>query len=93
MQEVSIGGSMKFDIMLDIMNFGNLLNSDWGRVDSYAAPSNVAPAAVDIVAGQFVLTPNASYDPSVGASTIVPRPTIAALPSVYRIQLGVRFRF
>ena len=79
--------------MLDIMNFGNLLNNDWSRVNSYAAPSNVAPVDVAIAGGQFVLTPNASYDPSVGASTIVPRPTIAALPSVYRIQFGLRFRF
>ena len=93
MQEISIGDSMKFDLMLDIMNFGNLLNSDWGRVDSYSAPSNVAPADVNIAGGQFVLTPNASYDPAVGASTIVPRPAIAALPSVYRIQFGLRFRF
>ena len=93
MQEISIGDSMKFDLMLDIMNFGNLLNNDWGRIDSYAAPSNVAPAVVAIAGGQFVLTPNASYDPAIGASTIVPRPTIAALPSVYRIQFGLRVRF
>ena len=92
-QEVNFGNDMSFDLMLDIENIGNLINDDWGRVDSYTAPSNVAPADVAIVAGQYVLTPNASYDPLVGASTIVPRPTIAALPSVYRIQFGVRFRF
>jgi hypothetical protein len=94
-QEVSFGENINFDLMLDIENFGNLLNSDWGRVDSYTAPSNVAPAtvAIDATGTQYVLTPNASYDPAVGASTIVPRRAIALLPSVYRIQFGVRFRF
>ena len=93
MQEITFARDYKFDLMLDIENFGNLLNSDWGRVDSYTAPSNVAPSNVAIAGGQYVLTPFASYDPAVGASSIVPRPAIAALPSVYRIQLGVRFRF
>lgn len=90
-QEISFRDNMSFDLMMDIENVGNLLNSDWGRVDSYTAPSNVAPAIVDIVGGQYVLTPNASYAGT--PETIVPRPTIAALASVYRIQFGVRFRF
>ena len=82
-----------FDLFLDIENFGNLLNSDWGRVDSYTAPSNVSPAtvAIDTVNNQYVYTPNASYDGTPGS--IVPAPAIARLPSVYRIQLGVRVRF
>lgn len=93
MQEITIAGNFKFDLMMDIENIGNLLNSDWGRVDSYTAPSNVAPADVAIAGGQYVLTPNISYSASEGASSIVPRPLIAALPSVYRIQFGLRFRF
>ena len=92
MQEINFG-NMGFDLMLDIENIGNLLNDDWGRVDSYTAPSNVVPANVAIAGGQYVLTPNVSYSAAEGASSIVPRPLIAALPSVYRIQLGVRFRF
>jgi len=97
MQEITIANDFKFDLMLDIENFGNLLNSDWGRVESYTAPSNVAPASValDATGTQYVLTPNVSYSSasSPSASDIVPRPLIAALPSVYRIQFGVRFRF
>ena len=94
MQEIKFG-NMGFDLMLDIENFGNLLNSDWGRVESYIAPSVVAPANVTIpvAGGPYELTPTASYDPAVGASSIAERPLIAALPSVYRIQLGLRFRF
>jgi hypothetical protein len=94
MQEIKFG-NMGFDLMLDIENFGNLLNSDWGRVDSYTAPSTVAPANVEIpvAGGPYLLTATSSYDPAVGASSIVSPPEIAALPSVYRIQFGIRFRF
>ena len=94
MQEIKFG-DMGFDLMLDIENVGNLLNSDWGRVDSYSAPSNVAPAnvAIPVPGGPYLLTPTTSYDPLVGASSIVSSPEIAKLASVYRIQLGLRFRF
>ena len=91
-QEIKIGQAA-VDLFLDIENFGNLINSDWGRVDSYTAPSNVSPATVAIDNNQYVLTPNASYDPAVGASSIVPQPAIARIASAYRLQFGVRFRF
>jgi hypothetical protein len=93
-QEIKVGRTA-FDLMLDIENVGNLLNSDWGRVDSYTAPSVVAPANVTIpvAGGPYELTPTAAYDPAVGASSVVSPPEIASLPSVYRIQFGVRFRF
>ena len=92
-QEIKFGRTA-VDLFLDIENLGNLLNSDWGRVDSYTAPSNVAPATAAIDGNnQYVLTPNASYDSAVGASSIVPRPAIARLPSAYRLQFGIRFRF
>ena len=91
-QEIKFGDTA-VDLFLDIENFGNLINSDWGRVDSYTAPSNVAPAIVGIVGNQYELTPSASYDPAVGASSIVPQPAIARIASAYRLQFGVRFRF
>ncbi len=90
-QEISGFGDTKFDVFLNIENFGNLINDDWGRIDSYTAPSNVSPATVAIVANQYVYTPNASYNGT--PQSVTPRPAIARLPSVYRIQLGVRFRF
>jgi len=94
MQEIKFGQS-SFDVMLDIENLGNLLNDSWGRVESYSAPSVVAPANVSIpvAGGPYLLEPTSSYDAGVGASSIISDPEIAALPSVYRIQLGVRFRF
>ena len=94
MQEFTLPNDMSFDVTLDIENLGNLLNDNWGRVESYTAPSNVAPAAVALSGdgSQYVLSPLPGYvagDPS----SLVPAPEIAQLPSVYRIQLGVAFRF
>jgi hypothetical protein len=92
-QEIRAWRETSFDVILDVENLGNLINSDWGRIETYEEPSNVAPAIVSISAdgSQYVLTPNASYQST--ADTIVPAPAIARIPSVYRIQLGVRFRF
>ncbi|MEM9402163.1 MAG: TonB-dependent receptor [Pseudomonadota bacterium] len=93
-QEVKLRNDFSFDLTLDIENLGNLLNENWGRVDSYTAPSNVAPAAVALSGdgSQYVLSALPGYvagDPS----SLVPSPEIAQLPSVYRIQFGVTFRF
>jgi hypothetical protein len=94
MQEIKIGG-VGVDLMFDIENLGNLLNSDWGRVDSYSAPSVLAPAnvAIPVPGGPYELTPTSSYDPAVGAKSVVSKPEIAALPSVWRLQFGARVRF
>ena len=90
-QEVRAFGDTKIDLFMDIENFGNLLNDEWGRIDSYTAPSNISPASAAIVGGQYVYTPNASYDGT--PQSVVSQPAIARLPSVYRVQFGLRFRF
>lgn len=86
-------GDTKFEFILDIENLGNLINSDWGRLESYTAPSNVAPAIVGLSddGSQYVLSPTSGDVVSPG--TVVAQPAIARLASVYRIQLGLRFRF
>ena len=90
-QEIRVFEDKTIDLFLDIENFGNLINDDWGRIDSYTAPSNISPATVAIVGNQYELTPNASY---VGTpQSIVSQPAIARIPSVYRVQFGIRFRF
>ena len=94
MQEFRLPNDMSFDVTLDIENLGNLLNDNWGRVESYTAPSNVAPAIAGLTpdGSQYNLVPAPGYvagDPT----SLVPAPEIAQLPSVYRIQLGVAFRF
>jgi outer membrane receptor for ferrienterochelin and colicin len=90
-QEIRAWGETAFDVYLDIENFGNLVNSDWGQVQSYVEPGNVAPANVAIEGGRYVLTPTASYNGT--PDTIVPDPVTSRLPSAYRIQAGLRFRF
>lgn len=90
-QEVSLWSDKKLELMLDIENFGNLLNDDWGRVENYSSPSNVALANVAIAGGQYVYSPISGSQ--VSPETIAPDAAIARLPSVYRIQFGVRFRF
>lgn len=90
-QEIRVFEDSTFDLFLDIENLGNLINDDWGQIATYTAPSNVAPATVAIVGNQYVYTPNASYQ--VSGDPIVPAQAVARIPSVYRIQLGVRFRF
>lgn len=92
-QEIQAWGDTSFDLIVDIENVGNLINSDWGRIESYTAPSNVAPAIVSLSAdgSQYVLTPTAGYQGTV--DTIVTQPTIARLPSTYRTQVGLRFSF
>jgi hypothetical protein len=92
-QEIGAWGGSKFEIILDIENLGNLINSDWGRLESYTAPSNVAPALVRLSddGSQYVLVPTTTD--VVSPDTVVAQPAIARLASVYRIQLGLRFRF
>ena len=90
-QEVSLWSDKKLELILDIENLSNLINDDWGRVDSYSAPSNIALANVTIEGGQYVYAPISSAQDS--PETIAPKPAIARLPSVYRIQFGLNFRF
>jgi hypothetical protein len=91
-QEIQVFGDKSLDLYLDIENFGNLLNDDWGRVESYSAPSNIALANVTIAGGQYVYAPISSFT-QVSPETIAPLPAIARIPSVYRIQFGIKFRF
>ncbi|MBT8062802.1 MAG: TonB-dependent receptor, partial [Gammaproteobacteria bacterium] len=94
LQEIGIGDSgNKLELILDIENFGNLLNDDWGRVESYTAPSNVPVANVAISedGSQYIYSPTGAY--AGNPQSVVPQPEIALLPSVYRIQLGLRYRF
>ena len=92
-QEIGVWGDNKFEFIFDIENLGNLINSDWGRLESYTAPSNVAPAKVTLSddGSQYVLSPTTGD--VVSPDTVVANPAIARLASVYRIQLGLRFRF
>ncbi|NNF51428.1 MAG: TonB-dependent receptor [Gammaproteobacteria bacterium] len=92
-QEFGFMEDKNIELILDIENFLNFINDDWGRVESYTAPSNVAPAAVALSAdgSQYILSPSPGYAGT--PESIIPQPSIARLPSVYRIQFGFRFSF
>lgn len=93
LQEFRLKGDKSIEFTFDIENLGNLLNSDWGRLESYTAPSNIALANVAISddGTQYILSANSGD--VVSADTLVANPAIARLASVYRLQLGLRFRF
>jgi hypothetical protein len=92
LQEFKVGDDNALELTLDIENLGNLLNDDWGRVQNYTAPSNVALANVSISddGSQYVYSPIGVVN---SADEVAANPAIARLPSVYRIQLGLRYRF
>lgn len=69
---------------LDIRNVGNLINSDWGRLEQVGFPSVVPVTTPSIGAdGKYVYT-GALGDPSINAN---------AKSSVWQIQVGVRYEF
>ena len=81
-QEIIITGEQKLEITFDIENVGNLLNDEWGRADSYVQPFNAPVVDVSIVDGQYV------YD-----NFTQPTPTVAKIPSVWKAQFGIRYKF
>jgi len=82
MQEIKITGEHKIEITFDIENVGNLLNDDWGRAESYSQPFNAPVVDVTIEDGQYVYN-----------NFTKPTPTLAKIPSVWKAQLGLRYRF
>ncbi len=92
-QEIGIGGDHKLELLLDIENLGNLINSDWGQLDTIFQPSNVplADVAISDDGTQYILSGSGSAFLSGGATGA--NPNIASIPSAYRIQFGLRYRF
>ncbi|WP_281560508.1 TonB-dependent receptor [Thalassomonas sp. RHCl1] len=82
MQEIHISGEHKLEISLDIENLGNLINDDWGRAESFVQPFNAPVVDVAIENGQYVYS-----------NFTEPTPTLAKIPSVWKAQLGIRYRF
>ena len=87
-QEFEVVPGHKVEFILDIENLGNLINNSWGRLDTIFEPSNIPLANMTINgANQFDLSA-----PTTPVAT-AQNPNIARLPSVYRIQVGLRYRF
>jgi hypothetical protein len=82
-------GQSKLHLYLDIENFANLLNDDWGRVEQVNFPFQFS--AVDMVSlntnGQYVYGSFDDFQDGINPENFV------ALPSVYKIQFGFKFEF
>ena len=82
LQEVQITDEQSIELILDIENLGNMINDDWGRVEGYVQPFNAPVVDVSIDNGKYVYS-----------NFTKPEPTVAKVPSVWKIQLGVRYKF
>jgi len=82
-------GESKLHLYLDIENFGNLLNDDWGRHEQvFFAYSNVAVDNVSInTNGQYVYGSSDNFTDSLTPASFF------SLPSVYKINLGFKLQF
>jgi len=90
-QQIPLWGNLRGAVVLDVVNLTNLIDNDWGRSEQvgfpYVAP--VVDASRDAATGKYVYGPISASNPVPAA----PVKSILALPSVWRIQLGVRFEF
>ncbi|MCW8108166.1 TonB-dependent receptor [Alteromonas ponticola] len=83
MQEIMITDEQAIEVIFDIENLGNLLNDDWGRAEGYVQPFNAPVVDVSVNDnGQYV------YD-----NFSEPQPSVASVASVWKVQLGVRYKF
>lgn len=81
-QEIQITGDQAIELILDLENVGNMLNDDWGRAESYNQPFNAPVVDVAIADGQYIYS-----------NFTQPQPGVAKVPSVWKIQLGLRYKF
>jgi hypothetical protein len=83
-QEIPFWRTVKAELYCDILNLGNLLNDDWGRVEAVGFPYGLTVA-------------NASYDPFTNQYlyrfTGAKSQTLQPGPSRWQLQGGVRIKF
>jgi hypothetical protein len=94
---VSKKDKSKIQLSLDIMNFGNLINSDWGvvKVPNQRNLLNYRGFNTTVVDGQNVYTPRYRINTLPG-STEVPTETFRNSNSIldsWRMQVGLRYIF
>ena len=90
-QELPFWRKARGVLTFDVENLANLIDSDWGQFRQVSFPY-VAPVVdvnrIDSATNRYV------YRPRTGQSgPVAPPESIAALPSVWRLQLGVRIEF
>jgi hypothetical protein len=90
-QEIPLGWKdLRAVVTLDVQNILNLINNNWGQLASVGFPYVAPVLAASINAqGQYVYRPVNTNDPVPQKATN----SVASLPSVWRIALGVRIEF
>lgn len=84
LQDVKVSKDNTLQFSLDILNVGNLVNSDWGLVQQ---PRNLQPVGVSVDPNTFV--PTYTFDPSLTETFSVN----SNLLSRWQAQFGVRYTF
>lgn len=96
-QELPIFRRSRGVVTLDIENFANLINKDWGQLRQVSFPYFTPVADVNRI--ETVGCPNGAascyvYRPRAGfTGPVTPFRAVSSLPSVWRIQLGFRIEF
>ncbi|MGH8249842.1 MAG: TonB-dependent receptor [Steroidobacteraceae bacterium] len=90
-QELPIFRRTRGIITLDIENFANLINKDWGQLRQVSFPYFTPVLDVnriDATTNRYVFRPRSGL-----SGPVTPFKTLSALPSVWRVQLGFRIEF
>jgi hypothetical protein len=82
-------GESQLVLFVDIENFGNMINNNWGRIEQVRFPQNfVAVDKVSINAnGQYVYGSFDNFQDAINPDTLF------NLPSLWKVQLGIKFQF
>jgi hypothetical protein len=94
-QEIPFFGDTNGELYLDILNFGNLLNEDWGHIDEAAFPYTIGVARMaGVQSGGYVYDVSSFVNETTGAVTTprLLRKDIAG-ESRWAVQVGFRFEF
>jgi hypothetical protein len=83
LQDYTFNNDNKIQFSIDILNLGNLINSDWGVIQQ---PNNVSPIGVSVDATN---TPTYTFDPNLTKTYGFD----ASLASRWQAQFGVRYIF
>lgn len=91
------GGEHKFQFRMDILNFGNLLNKDWGIGQTFnsTSPLITTSSSSTSTCRPAGATTAATYCLRRIGSALITEPLIptATINDVYRIQFGIRYSF
>jgi outer membrane receptor for ferrienterochelin and colicin len=96
-QELPIFRRTRGILTLDVENFANMLNKDWGQLRQVSFPYFTAVADANRISTTGCPNGAAScyvYRPRSGQSgPVTPFKSLEALPSVWRVQIGFRLEF